>query len=74
MKITELKEGTYYWVIYKESEMFIAQYEGEYWYTDISTPTEEFYENHKVIEEIKPPKGFMKGLKLFNTIQINFRI
>jgi len=51
-----LKEGYYYWVVYKESEAFIAQYEGCYWMTDIITLIEEFNENHRVIKQVEIPK------------------
>ena len=51
----ELRKGNYYWVVYKNSEAFIAQYEGDYWMADTTTPIEEFNENHIVIKEVEIP-------------------
>ena len=63
MKKEQLKRGSYYWVKY-ENELFIAQFEVEYFYTDIMTPVDEFLKSHEVIEEINPPKGY-ENLKIF---------
>lgn len=60
--IKDLVEGEYYWV--KDNEnFFIAQFEGEYWMTDISTETGEFLAKHIVIEKVMHPKD-VKGLLL----------
>jgi len=59
----ELITGNYYWVL-QNKVLFIAQYEGDYWQTDISVAIDEFNRNTHVIQEVKKPKDF-ESYKVF---------